>query len=897
MADQVSAEQVQRELWSAGPVQSARSDGSKAASSQGADSATFDSAYFDQLRDEARRLTEAGCVLVPIICTPQDANRYPQIRNSKRVLDKETGVPKPDFCGKNPSYWMADGEPMKLSHGKPPALPKLLAQITTAEQLGKPLGIAFVPSPSCVAIDFDAKDYEGGAPELVADVKRLLSEHPELGATRRESTPSGGQHFYVSAGDGMTSWQKANGKGHHCNFSTADGGPHRGEVLVGTRVCVTWPTPGYSLLSPEHTHAFVEVANLAAIGITPCSGRQKAKPEPRQAAAKPAPRQASNSSQKPQLADLLGKMAKEVLNGGRPYDEDRSSNLAGFLRELYRVLNWLEADGLDFDGSAEALIEQAVAALDIGDKADRVIDTIDRADCQLKADRVESLRKRYRFQSGDRVKTKPAVTKAKDNDSDLVPLDNPPEKPTKQELQQWLRQKHQLRFDELRQVVEIDGRPMEELDLADSFLAHIYGIETTKQAARDTFVYLAYCQKFNPVQEYLDALPDTPDLRLLPLQEIAAAFGIAADDSLSQELLARHLAGGYKRGMEPGYKHDQVLLMQGSQGERKGQTIAALAPPGTSDSVTRIAKGLEDREFLGKLNSCWIFEFDEVEKILQGRDASEFKGFASRENYRYVQKWETICRPYPARALLFATTNVKEVLNDHTGSRRIWVVPVGGCNPTWVAENQKSIWATVATWVAWGLESYVPEDHPTAIAAARRAQGVQISDAWEGAVRTQLETDKATNEGIALDDLARQAIGIDEMERITRDVQMRLTRLVTGTGFTTNDGRVRWIQKKRRYNGGASRAGYIPVAVPTVPTYSDQSWEGWNGQKPWCNCDLVSLFQPFQPFKACRKGKEGVSDVATVPRATVCELQEMSKEVETVGTLHQKPATAMDLPF
>jgi predicted P-loop ATPase len=899
MANQVSAEQVQQELWSVGPGESARSASSKADSRQAADSAHFDSAYFDLLRKEATRMVKANCVVVPIICKPQDANRYPQTRNGGPLLDK-SGNPRPAFVGKNPSCWKADGEPMLLSHRKPPALQELLRQIDTAERLRKPLGIAIVPSPENTAIDFDAKDYAGGAAELAADVERLLSEHPELRATRRESTPSGGQHFYVSAADGMESWQKANGKGHHCHFSTTENGQHRGEVLVGTRVCVTWPTPGYILLSPEHAHTFAEVPNLAAIGITPCSGKSKAKPKPQQAAATPPPRMPSSGGKVPQLAELLGKMAQEVLSGGRPYGsnpESRSDQLAGFMNELYSVLNWLEADGLNFDGSPDALTAQAVAALEIEDKADRVIEGIKRAECQLREDRIESLLKRYSYQSGERGKTKPAITKLKDSDSDLIPLETPPEKPTKQELQQWLRQQHQLRFDELRQVVEIDGRLMEELDLADSFLADMYGIETTKQAARDSFVYLAHCQKFNPVRKYLEALPGTPGLRLLPLQEIAAAFGIAADDTLSQELLARHLAGGYRRGVEPGYKHDQVLLLQGEQGQRKGQTIAALAPPGMADSVTRVGKGLEDREFLGKLNSCWIFEFDEVEKVLQGRDASEFKGFASRSNYRYVQKWETLCRPHPARALLFASTNVKEVLNDHTGSRRIWVLPVGDCNPNWVVENQKSIWATVATWVAWGLETYIPEGHPTALAAARRAQGVQISDAWEGAVRTQLETDSATKEGIALDNLARQAIGIEEMERITRDVQMRLTRLVTGTGFTTHNGKVRWIQKKRRYDGGASRAGYVPVAVPTVPTCSDQSWGGWNGQKPWYNCDLVSLFQPFQPFKECCEEKEGSNGATVAPKAAACELQEMSKEVGTVGTPHQKPATTVDLPF
>lgn len=474
--------------------------------------------------------------------------------------------------------------------------------------------------------------------------------------------------------------------------------------------------------------------------------------------------------------------------------------------------------------------------------------------------------------------------------------EQPPEEPTKQELQRFLRRRHRLRLDDLRQVVEIDGHPMAEFDLADSFLADLYGIETTKQAAKDSFLYVAACDRFNPVREWLEALPSTPDLRLLPLQEIAAAFGIAPEDTLSQELLARHLAGGYRRGMEPGYKHDQVFLMQGTQGDLKSQTIAALAPPGMADSTTKVPKGLEDREFLGKLNSCWVFEFDEIEKVLQSRDASEFKGFVSRRNYRYVQKWATVCGDHPARALLFGTTNNREVLNDHTGNRRIWAVLVGRCDPDWVEQNRASIWATVATWVARGLETYIPEGHPTARAAAERAQGMQIADSWEGKVREQLEAlaDPERN-GIALDDLARQALGFNEMERLNRDMQMRLTRLITGTGFTTHDGQFQWRQQRRRYGGGQPRSGYMPLPVPAFQPRSDDSWGGWNGQKPWEDSDLRTPFQPFQPF---REGEQRERDRGGCSRMGVLPStgEGMQRDVGTVGTPDQTPCTASDLP-
>ncbi len=425
-----------------------------------------------------------------------------------------------------------------------------------------------------------------------------------------------------------------------------------------------------------------------------------------------------------------------------------------------------------------------------------------------------------------------------------------PEDPTKAQLQAFIRSTYSVRFNDLSGAVELDGTPMGRIELADSFLAHVHGIEAPKQAAQDSFTYVAMANAYNPVAEYLKGLEQRNDLKLLSLDEIASAFGVTPDDTLSHELLARHLAGAYKRGISPGSKHDQMLIFLGDQGQGKGQAIQALSPEGWYDSATKVQKGLEDREFLGKLNSVWLFEFDECEKALLGRDSSEFKGFTSRAIDKYVQKWETQCHEHPRRCVLFGTSNEREVLNDPTGARRYWLIDVRGgtIRPDWIRQHRDSIWATVATWVSWGLESWLPPTHPTALAAAGRAADARLSDVWEGRIREVLEQQLATGMGIGQDDLIIQALRT-EIERIDRSVQMKVTRIVTGSDLTTHAGTIRWIQAKGRYGGGQPRSGYVPTCVPTVPTCSDQSWEGWNGATPWHDSDLSTLFQPFQPSR------------------------------------------------
>lgn len=344
--------------------------------------------YYRTLRLEVEALLAEGRKVLPIIC-----QALPEPLNAKG---------KPKFGGKNPSCWLPDEDrppaPMMIDHGRiTPSAEVWERWIRTARKYKLPLGVAIAPTRKRPAIDFDAKDYAGGAEELWADVDRLLAEHPGLATGRIERTPSGGCHLYVKVKDELASWSKGPGKGLRCNFTTTEGGAHRGEVLAGTRVCVTWPTPGYELVDRERARGRAEIADLAAIGIWPSAGRRPAKTDRRPVAGR-RPQAPPAGGPVPELRELLGKYAQGVLVGERPYGEDRSSNFAGFLRELYSVTNWLEDDGLPVSGDADDLIADAIHLLDIEDKADRVGDTIDPASCELGPDAVEKRRKRYNYQ-------------------------------------------------------------------------------------------------------------------------------------------------------------------------------------------------------------------------------------------------------------------------------------------------------------------------------------------------------------------------------------------------------------------------------------------------------------------------------------------------------------------
>jgi hypothetical protein len=487
---------------------------------------------------------------------------------------------------------------------------------------------------------------------------------------------------------------------------------------------------------------------------------------------------------------------------------------------------------------------------------------------------------------------------------------------TKSALQTFLRKTYTLEFNELTRTCEVDGAPMGAfLHLADSFLAATHGIEVPKQAAADSFEFVARSNPYNPVRRYLLGLRERIDLQLVSMVDLGRAFGIDPTDDLSHSLLAAHLAGCVLRGTEPGHKHDQLLILSGSQGTGKSTAIEALAPPGMYDSATKVAD-LENRDTLAKLNAAWLFEFDECEHTLQRSTASEFKGFIARRWDKYAEKYEKESTNHPRRAVLFGTTNHTEVLNDSTGNRRIWIIHTADrpLDPAWITANRDSIWATVQTWIDWGLRNWVSQDDPLAIYAATRAEDANLSDPWEGLIAGVLGRRTVdTSGGIALDDLIDQALRMSA-ERINRDVQMRVTRIVTGSAFRSHDGTVRWEQKKRRYDSGSPRSGYQPVwvghgraaadtsSVPTgatvpidgatVPT--DSAGVG-TAEEPWLNRLLTSPFQPVPTFllRVHRYEKEGVQGARGAVHGAVAS---PPPDVGTGWNTPETPVAAVFLP-
>lgn len=308
-------------------------------------------------------------------------------------------------------------------------------------------------------------------------------------------------------------------------------------------------------------------------------------------------------------------------------------------------------------------------------------------------------------------------------------------------LLQYLRSWKNIRFNELKRRVEING----EMLSADPKYFYLYladhaGIAVRSELARDVLVTVAHENPFNPVAEYLHGvLPLASEVPSVSDQELALWFGLDYADDVSVGLLRVHLRACALRGLNPGSKMDSVLILSGAMGLRKSSIIKAL-PPNESwyDETTRM--DIDNKDTLSAMNSTWIFELSEIEKLTATRESSALKAWVTRATDKYVEKYETVTTEHQRRTCLWGTTNAGAFLNDPTGSRRYWICYVRFlCNVDSLMENRDRLWAHSLQEALDGLPSYLNPDDKLMIDANVRGGNATFVDPWQDLLETKLE--------------------------------------------------------------------------------------------------------------------------------------------------------------
>lgn len=336
-----------------------------------------------------------------------------------------------------------------------------------------------------------------------------------------------------------------------------------------------------------------------------------------------------------------------------------------------------------------------------------------------------------------------------------------------------------IRWNELKRCIVIGKNKTLEPTLANVFLADQWKINAGKNNAKDCVVTVALENSFNPVREYFEELrgkqfPEVSD------EQLADCFGFARNDSLSIQLLRIHLRACVSRGMEPGEKMDTLLVIKGEQGNGKSTALETLSPFASwYDETTRV--NFDSRDSLSSLNSAFIYEFSEIEKILTTADVAQFKSWITRKVDKYCEKYETISTDHPRRCCLFGTTNASSFLMDPTGARRFLICEnTRPANIKLLKELKEAIWHQSMIELENGLPSFLNNNDELFKKGQERAKNATISDPWEAELSSYLKN-CAADEFVSSHQLLKQLN--KPVEKLSQHDFKRLANVMKGLNW------------------------------------------------------------------------------------------------------------------
>ena len=733
------------------------------------------------------------------------ASEYPaKDKAGKNKTDKE-GNPIAAFTGKNPSYLDRSGKPQLLNHR---TYQKRVPSPNEAKDWfhDDRTGIGTLGGISDIYwIDFDLKQFRSQE-----DCDRAFRDTvAKIASTDlwQAQTQSGGYRIAV----------RLTVAPDFTNFALSAGGDHVGEVLGSGRFTVLPPTVGaagrYTLISDGEP---IAVESLESIGIFPTSARNAATVTvsvPRRTIATPGAIP----------LDFLGNDRSREILSGSDLKGDRSEALTTAIREWFGWARWAAINGISVRDSAEQLAEIAGAALGLdGDRVGRILKTVNPDECQpaclLVGDersawlKIKKLNKAaYREKCPDRIKS--MVEGVTTTASGQTQQPDTPEKGTEdqgelvpiaanfQRLKALLG--NRLRLNTLSKEIELDGETVT-IDSLELRLA----LEHNKQFKylQTISTGLAKEAQYNPVKEYLEACHAKHGNDATILENFATNY-LNRPEPIYNTFLRKWAIGCVARIMQPGCKLDTALILKGSQGIGKSSLFKVLASQEWfDDSLGAIG----DKDERLKLHRAWIIEWGELETIFKRKDVSATKAFLScsvdnvRPPYgRSVEIWKR-------QSVIVGTTNQDEFLNDPTGNRRFWVVPISGnLDLERLRAERDRFWAAAVELYERGESWWLSSTEE--FQSEQIAQEFQNRDPWYEAVERHVSVipdGRATTSEILTNGIKL------ELSRQTRGEQMRVADILRSLG---------WEQKTQVYLGKRQRIWAAPAIAqhpesqPTQP--------------------------------------------------------------------------------
>ncbi len=234
-----------------------------------------------------------------------------------------------------------------------------------------------------------------------------------------------------------------------------------------------------------------------------------------------------------------------------------------------------------------------------------------------------------------------------------------------------------IRWNDVTRKIEVSGGSFEDSKTLDTdvtdWLAREYGIEVADHVVGKRILAVARKSSYDPIKDYLRSVTwdGTPRVDTWLLDYCAAVTVDEDGEDITQlvKLIGtKFLLSLVKRGLEPGCKVDDVMVLEGAQSIKKSTALRVLGGEWFTDDKINMSD--KDSKLLAA--RTWVMEFAELASLRKS-DIETVKNFLTQERDTLRPPYASSHEEFPRRCVFAGTVNPiagRGYLSDETGNRR-----------------------------------------------------------------------------------------------------------------------------------------------------------------------------------------------------------------------------------
>lgn len=291
----------------------------------------------------------------------------------------------------------------------------------------------------------------------------------------------------------------------------------------------------------------------------------------------------------------------------------------------------------------------------------------------------------------------------------------------------------------------------------------------------------AYKQRIHPIKDYLfslewDGIPrlDTWLIKYLGCE----------DTPYVREVGKNTLIAAVDRILNPGCKHDSILVIEGEQGTGKSQAIEILGGDYYLDPHLELSNM---KDATSVLEGGWIIELSEMDFVRKS-DYATLRAFISRKTDKVRPAYARTHKHFPRQCIFIGTFNPEPYmgyLTDPTGNRRYWPVTSTVIDLDGLRANRDQIFAEALYRCLAGEPHHIIDSD--LITEAKKEQHARMSeDSFQETIERWIHEKKSrlgqSYGSFTTDDVLIGALGCSGAQ-ITNSIRGRVSRVLTNLGY------------------------------------------------------------------------------------------------------------------